>query len=91
MPGNIEVEDAPTVVADDEEAIQEVEGEGRNGEEVHGRDGFAMISKKWPPTLGRFRISGCASHPARDGSFGILKAQHAEFAMNARCTLVLLH
>src|ERR1019366_74107 len=51
-------------------------------EEVHGRDGFAMIPKKGPPTLGRLRISGCASHPARDGAFGNLNAQHAEFAMN---------
>ena len=45
-----------------------------------------MITKKLPPTLGRFRTSGCASHPARDGSFGNLKAEHAEFAMNARST-----
>src|ERR1019366_1269474 len=86
MPGNVEVEDAPTVVADHEEAVQEVEGEGGNGEEVHGGDGFAMIPKKCPPTLGRLRIPGCASHPARDGSFGELKAQHAEFAMNAWST-----
>ena len=75
MPGDIEVDDAPTVVTDDEEAVQEVEGEGGNGEEVHGRDGFAMIMKKCPPTLGGFRISGCASHPAGDGSFGNLKAE----------------
>ena len=86
MPSDIEVDDAPTVVADDEEAVQEVEGEGGNGEEVHGREGFAMITKKCPPTLGMFRISGCASHPAGDGSFGNLKAQHAEFAMNAWST-----
>ena len=86
MPGDIEVDDAPAVVADDEEAVQEVEGEGGNGEEVHGRDGFAMITKKCPPTLGRLRISGCASHPAGDGAFGNLKAQHAEFAMNAWST-----
>src|SRR5208283_2224593 len=86
MPSDIEVDDAPTVVADDEEAVQEVEGEGGNGEEVHGRDGFAMITKKCPPTLGGFRISGCASHPAGDGSFGNLQAEHAEFAVNARST-----
>src|SRR5271157_609213 len=86
MPGDIEVDDAPTVVADDEEAVQEVEGEGWNGEAVHGRDGFAMITKKCPPTPGGFRISGCPSHPAGDSSFENLKAQHAEFAMNARST-----
>src|ERR1039458_3456001 len=46
MPGDIEVEDAPTVVADDKKAVKEVKGKGRNGEEVHGRDGFAMMMKK---------------------------------------------
>src|ERR1035438_2493966 len=86
MPGNIELDDAPTVVADDEGAVQEVEDKGGNGEEVHGREGFAVITKKCPPTLGGFRISGCASHPAGDGSFGNLEAEHAEFAVNARST-----
>jgi hypothetical protein len=86
MPGDIEVQDASTVVADDEEAVEEVEGKGGDGEEVHGRDGFAMITKKCPPTLGAFRISGCELHPAGDGSLGYLKAQHAQFAMNAWST-----
>ena len=45
-----------------------------------------MITKKGPPTLGGFRISGCAPHPAGDGSFGNLIAEHAEFAVNARST-----
>jgi hypothetical protein len=46
-----------------------------------------MIMKKCPPTLGGFSVSGCASHPAGDDAFGNLKAQHAEFAVNARSTL----
>src|SRR5580704_13494085 len=45
-----------------------------------------MITKKCPPTLGAFRISGRASHPAGDGPLGYLKAQHAQFAMNAWST-----
>ena len=65
---------------------KEVEGGGGNGEEVHGREGFAVITKKCPPTLGGFRISGCAPHPAGDGSFGNLEAEQAEFAVNARST-----
>jgi hypothetical protein len=31
MPGDIEVDDAPTIVADDKEAVEQVEGNGRNG------------------------------------------------------------
>ena len=80
------MEDLAPIMAEDEEAVQEVEGEGGNCEEVHGRDGFAMITKKGPPTLGGFRISGCAPHPAGDGSFGNLIAEYAEFAVNARST-----
>jgi hypothetical protein len=86
MPGDIEMQDASTVVADDEETVQEIEGKGRNCEKVHGCDGFAMITKKCPPALGGFGISGCASHPAGDGSFGNLEAEHAEFTVNARST-----
>ena len=48
--------------------------------------GFAVIAEKRKPTLGRFRISGCAPHPAGDGALGYVKAQHAQFAMNARRT-----
>ena len=83
MPGDIEVQDAPTVVVDDEKAVQETEGKRGNREEVRGGDGFARITKKGPPTLGRLRISGCASHPAGDGSLRYLKPEHEEFAMNA--------
>lgn len=32
------------VVRDDEEAVQDTEGERRNGEEVHGGNGFTMVS-----------------------------------------------
>jgi hypothetical protein len=31
-------------VRDDEEAVQDTEGERRNGEEVHGGNGFTMVS-----------------------------------------------
>jgi hypothetical protein len=61
----------------------EVEGKGGDSEEVHGRDGLAMITKKCPPTPDALRISGCASHPAGEGPLGYRKAQHAQFAMNA--------
>ena len=40
IPRNIEVQDTSTVMADDEEAVEHVEGEGRDREEIHRRDGF---------------------------------------------------
>src|ERR1022692_3582335 len=35
MPGDVAVQDAPPVVADDKEAIQDAEGQSRHSEEVH--------------------------------------------------------
>jgi len=44
MPSYIEVQDAATVVADDKEAVEHVERESRDREEIHRRDGFAVIT-----------------------------------------------
>ena len=44
MARDIEVQDTPAVMTDNEEAIEETESDRRNGEEIHGRDGFAVIA-----------------------------------------------
>ena len=44
MASDVEVQDAATVVADDEEAIENIERERRDREEIHGRDGLAVIT-----------------------------------------------
>src|SRR5215471_1665931 len=80
-------------MSDDEEAVQQAESCGRNGKEVHGGDGFAMVAKKSQPAPRRLWSSGRPFHPARDGSLGNVEAQHAELAMDARGAPsgVLLH
>ena len=40
---DVEVQNPPTVVADDEETVEQVESNRWNCEEVHRRDGFPMI------------------------------------------------
>ena len=62
----LQVENRPTVMADDEEAVQQVEGNRGEGEEVHSGDGFAMIKKKSQPPPSRFWIAGCSLHPSSD-------------------------
>jgi hypothetical protein len=42
----IEVQDSPPAVADHEEAVQDAESRCRHREEVHRRNGFAMVLKK---------------------------------------------
>src|SRR5258708_18476709 len=59
MLGDIEVQDAPTIVTDDERAIERAEGDRRNSEEVHRSNRFPVITEKGKPALGRLRIASC--------------------------------
>ena len=83
MAGDIEVQDAPPAVIDDEKAVEHAEGEGGDSKEVHGRDDFSMIPQKRKPTLGGLRVPRGALHPPGNGSFGNVEAQHQEFTVNA--------
>src|SRR5262249_19456056 len=84
MFGDVEVQDAPTVVGDDEEAVEYSKRNCWNREEIHCRDGFPMVAKKGEPTLGRLRISRRSFHPTGDAPFRDIKTEHENFAMDAR-------
>src|SRR5260370_24475111 len=86
MTSDIEVYDAATVVADEEEAVEHVESESRDREEIHRSDGFAMITQKSQPAFGGFWAPGCSPHPAGDGGFRYFEAEHKEFTVDAGCT-----
>ena len=65
VPGHVAVQDSPTVVANDEKAIQNTERESGNGEEVHGGDRFAVIvNKGLPPSA---LVRGFSVHAAPSG------------------------
>jgi hypothetical protein len=49
------VQDAPTVVADEEKAV--VERDRRCGEEVHRRYGLTVVAQERLPPLGRIELS----------------------------------
>ena len=84
MPGDIEVQDTPTTVADHEEAVEKFESDLWYGEEVHRRNGFPMVSKVGEPTSCRFWVSWRSFHPTRDRSLGQINAEHEEFPMYPR-------
>src|SRR5712692_4420065 len=86
MASDIEVEDAPPVMADDEEAVENAERDRRDRKEVHRCDGLAVIPQEGQPALRRLGVSGCTLHPPGDGSLRDLDAQHEKFAMDARST-----
>ena len=56
MACDVEVQDAPAIMANNEEAVENTEGDRRNVEEIHGGDGFAMIAEKSQPPPTRFWI-----------------------------------
>ncbi len=43
---HIEMQDAPTIVADDEKAVQNTKSERWDGEKVHRSNGLAMVSEE---------------------------------------------
>ena len=86
MPSNVEVNNLPLVVANNKEAIQQLERDRWDGEEIHGSDRFAMITKKGQLAPGRFRISGCSFHPTGNTSFRYIEAKHEQFTVDAWST-----
>jgi hypothetical protein len=79
----VAVQNTPTIVADDEEAVEHREGDRGNREEIHGRNGLPMIPKKGEPALIWTRVCGGAFHPAGDSSFGNAKPEHKKFSVDA--------
>jgi hypothetical protein len=83
---DVEIEHAPPVVGYDEEAVEHAKGKRRNGEEIHGGNGFAVVLEKRRPSLGRLGAPRDLSHPTQDGSFRNIETQHLQLTMNARRT-----
>jgi len=59
-----------------------------HSKEIHGCNGFPMVSKKGQLALGLVGISRRLFHPTRDGSLGEVKAEHEEFPMDPWCSQV---
>jgi hypothetical protein len=84
MPGDVEVQNVSTIMADDKEAVEHPERDRWNGKEIHGGDGFPMITKKGKPAIASLTAPSRSFHPAGNGSLGNIKTQHEQFAVDAR-------
>jgi hypothetical protein len=62
--GDVATENLAPLVPDDEKTVQHTKGERRDGEEVHGSDGVAVIPQECQPTLGRIWSSRDLSKPS---------------------------
>jgi len=81
---DVDVQDAPPAVADDEEAIDHAEGDGWDREEIHRGDSFPTVVQKGEPALGWLGVPRRSFHPAGDRSLRDSKTGHEEFTMDAR-------
>ncbi len=60
---DVEVQNTPTIMVDDEEAVEHTERNRWHGEEVHRRNGFPVVAQKCKPALGRRGIFRRSFHP----------------------------
>jgi hypothetical protein len=79
------MQDAPTVVGDEKEAVENPEGDGVYGEEVHRGDGFPMVLQECLPSIPFLRISRGLLDPTRYRAFCNIEAKHLQFPVDARC------
>ena len=86
MLGDVDVQNAAPGMGDDEKTIEHTESNRRNRKKVHGGNGFPVIAKKGEPSLGCVGVPRRSFHPAGSGSFGDLKAEHEELAVDAWCS-----
>jgi len=86
MPSDVEVQNAPPVMVDDEKAIEHAESDRWGREEIHCGNRFSMVVQKRKPALGWLGISRHPFHPTGDRSLGNIKTEHEELAMDAWCS-----
>jgi hypothetical protein len=84
MPRDVEMRHTSTVVADDEETVENPKCKGWDREEVHRRDHFPMVMQEGEPTFGSLGISRRPAHPAGDSPLGNVKTQHQQLAVDTR-------
>jgi hypothetical protein len=89
------VQDAPSIVTDDEETVEHAEHNRWHGEEIHGRNRFPMVSTESQPSLGRSGSLGArfiqrkmvlseSSKPSMPSSPWIRGAPHVGFSTTIR-------
>ena len=61
MERGVEVNDVPTAVLDDEEAVQQPERRGGHGEQIHGGDIVFMVAQESHPSLQLVGLRGDAA------------------------------
>jgi len=82
MSGHVEVQNLPSTVLDNEEAIEELESRRRHGEKVERSDYLAVICQECQPLLARIPTPSDASEIPADGCFRDDEAELLEFPVD---------
>jgi hypothetical protein len=80
--GHVEVQNLPTSVFNDEEAVQHLEGHRGYGEEVERSDHLPVIPEEGQPSLARITAAPNPLQIPGYGSFGDNEAQFLECSMD---------
>src|SRR3982750_2812111 len=81
---HIEVQNSPTPVFNDKEAIEELKRHCRHGEKVHGNDRLAMIGQKCKPPFIRIPPPPKPSEVSGDRTFRYDETELQQFAVDLR-------
>src|SRR5579884_2619325 len=84
MLGDADMQDAPAIMANHEESIQQPEGNGGHGEEIHRSNGLPVILEKCLPASDGIRIAWRSLDSARDCPLRNIESELEQFAMNTR-------
>lgn len=83
---DIEVEDLATGVVDDEQDVEDAEGDGRDGEEIHGGDDIPMVPEEGPPVLPGSRWCRPLWHVTGNCALGDLDPELEQLSVDSGCT-----
>ena len=82
MLGDVDVDDAPAVVRNQDKHEEHAAGQRRDGEEIHRHEGGEVVREEGPPRLGR--RTRPLRQQSRHGALGDRNPQLPEFAVDAR-------
>ena len=92
MERGVEVNDVPTTVLDDEEAVQQPERRGGHGEQIHGGDIVFMVAQESHPSFQLVGLRGTPRQVSRHRDLGDDETELGELSMDAwRPPAVLRH
>src|SRR5215472_12987565 len=86
MGSRIEMQDSSASVLNDEQTVQELKSDRRNGKEIERDDYFTMVVEKRQPTLAGISTAMDCSKVTCDRSLRDFKTEHQKFAVDFRCS-----